>query len=108
MQVTRRRREQRGAGLAARQVGRRISRVTAGTTAVAVVAAGTGVAVAKTDMFGTDQVGQVTEKGQVVSSDQYIDPIGDRLVINNGKIMSSVVSPDGKHVAASITDGGMA
>ncbi|MDX6283798.1 MAG: hypothetical protein QOH03_4869 [Kribbellaceae bacterium] len=108
MQVTRRRREQRGPGLAARQVGRRISRVTAGTTAVAVVAAGTGVAVAKTDMFGTEQVGQVTEKGQVVSSDQYIDPIGDRLVINNGKIMSSVVSPDGKHVAASITDGGMA
>ena len=108
MQVTRRRRERRGPGLAARQVGRRISRVTAGTTAVAVVAAGTGVAVAKTDMFGMEQVGQTTDNGLVVSSDQHVKPIGDRLVINNGKIMSSSLSPDGSHVAASITDGGMA
>ena len=34
--------------------------------------------------------------------------IGERLVINNGKIMSSSVSPDGTHLAASVTDGGMA
>ncbi|HET6739488.1 MAG TPA: phosphoesterase, partial [Kribbella sp.] len=80
--------------------------VTAGTTALAVALAGT--AVASTTGFGHDQVGQVTDKGQVISSDQYIKPIGDRLVLQKGKIMSSVVSPDGSHLAASVADGGMA
>ncbi|MFF0342677.1 alkaline phosphatase family protein [Kribbella sp. NPDC004875] len=67
-----------------------------------------GTAVASTTGFGHDQVGQVTAKGQVVSSDQYIKPIGDRLVLQKGKIMSSSVSPDGSHMAAGVTDGGMA
>ncbi|MBP2352467.1 YVTN family beta-propeller protein [Kribbella aluminosa] len=80
--------------------------MTAGATAVAVTLAGT--AVASTTGFGHDQVGQVTDKGQVISSDQYIKPIGDRLVLQKGKIMSSSVSPDGTHLAASVTDGGMA
>lgn len=109
MQVTRRRRrvEKDHSGLLGRRIGRRIPLVTAGTTAV-VVAAGTGIAFAQTHQFGTDQVGQTTDKGLVVSSDQYLNPIGERLVINNGKIMSSSVSPDGTHVAASVADGGMA
>ncbi|MFB7337900.1 phosphoesterase [Streptomyces adustus] len=109
MQVTRRRRhdEKRGSFVVlGRPVGRRITFVTAGLTAVAVAAAGT--AFAQTHQFGTDQVGQVTARGQVVSSDQYIAPYGDRLVVNNGKIMSSAVSPDGTHLAASVADGGMA
>jgi YVTN family beta-propeller protein len=80
--------------------------VTAGATAVAVALAGS--AVASTHQFGFDQVGQVTDKGQVVSSDQYIKPLGDRLVLQKGKIMSSTVSPDGTHLAANVTDGGMA
>jgi YVTN family beta-propeller protein len=109
MQVTRRRRDQKDRpGFLGRRIGRRMSRLTAGATAVALVAAGTGIAVAKTDMFGTEQVGQTTDKGLVVSSDQYLNPLGERLVINNGKIMSSSLSPDGTHLAASVTDGGMA
>ncbi|GGR87261.1 phosphoesterase [Micromonospora fulviviridis] len=109
MQVTRRRRrvEKGEPGLLRRRIGRRLPLVTAGTTAV-VVAAGTGISFAQTHQFGTDQVGQVTDKGLVVSDDQYINPIGERLVVNNGKIMSSSVSPDGTHLAASVTDGGMA
>ncbi|GAB3330288.1 alkaline phosphatase family protein [Micromonospora halotolerans] len=90
-----------------RRLGRRLPLVTAGATAV-VVAAGTGISFAQTHQFGTDQVGQLTDKGLVVSDDQYINPIGERLVINPGKIMSSSVSPDGTHLAASVTDGGMA
>ncbi|TCN42153.1 YVTN family beta-propeller protein [Kribbella orskensis] len=110
MQVTRRRRrdEEGQSGLLGRRIGRRVSRITAGTTVVAVVATGSGIAFASTRMFGTDQVGQTTDKGLVVSGDQYVNPIGQRLVINNGKIMSSSLSPDGTHVAASVTDGGMA
>ncbi|TCO50320.1 YVTN family beta-propeller protein [Kribbella antiqua] len=106
MQVTRRRLRREDKGLLSRRLGRRTTLVTAGTTAVAVAIAGT--AVASTHQFGTDQVGQVTDKGQVVSADQYIKPIGDRLVLQKGKIMSSTVSPDGSHLAASVTDGGMA
>jgi YVTN family beta-propeller protein len=110
MQVTRRRRR---AGkdrfvLLGQRSGRRVRLATAGTTTLALVAVGSGIGFASTQQFGTDQVGQITDKGQVVSSDQYINPIGKRLVINNGKIMSSSVSPDGTHVAASVTDGGMA
>ncbi|MEV6292699.1 bifunctional YncE family protein/alkaline phosphatase family protein [Streptomyces sp. NPDC051896] len=105
MQVTRRRRpvetEFRG-----RRIGRR-SALTAGATAV-VLAVTAGVGYAQTHQFGTDQVGQTTDRGQVISSDQYIAPYGDRLVINNGKIMSSSPSPDGTHIAASVTDGGSA
>ncbi|MGW7690280.1 alkaline phosphatase family protein [Streptomyces asiaticus] len=108
MQVTRRRKlaEEARISLISRRIGRRIPLLTAGTTAVALVAAGT--ALGQTQQFGTDQVGQVTKNGQVVSSNQYIAPYGDRLVINQGKIMSSSVSPDGTHMAASVTDGGAA
>ncbi len=104
MQVTRRRRrDEKGLTTLLR---RRIPLVAAGTTAAAVALAGT--AVASTHQFGDDQVGQVTDKGQVVSADQYIKPLGDRLLLQKGKIMSSAVSPDGSHMAASVTDGGMA
>ncbi|MEU6070069.1 MULTISPECIES: alkaline phosphatase family protein [Streptomyces] len=108
MQVTRRRRrvENGDVSFLGRRIGRRLPLLTAGTTAVALVAAGT--AIAQTHQFGTDQVGQVTDRGQVISSDQYIAPYGERLVVNNGKIMSSAVSPDGSHLAASVTDGGAA
>ncbi|MFG1622477.1 bifunctional YncE family protein/alkaline phosphatase family protein [Kribbella sp. NPDC049227] len=108
MQVTRLRRrvEKKPSGLLGRRIGRRVPLVTAGATVVAVLAAGTGSA--QTTQFGTSHVGDTTDKGLVISSDQYLKPIGDRLLLQPGKIMSSSVSPDGTHVAASITDGGMA
>ncbi|MBG7705012.1 phosphoesterase [Streptomyces sp. MC1] len=104
MQITRRRRqaEKKYYDLLGRRVSRRAALVTACITTAALA---TGTAVAETRQFGTEQVGQVTDKGQVVSADQYIAPYGDRLVINDGKIMSSTVSPDGSHLAASVTDG---
>ncbi|MBE8521920.1 phosphoesterase [Amycolatopsis sp. H6(2020)] len=104
MQVTRRRRRAGKDGRAAR----RFRFATAGSITFVLVATGTGVGVASTRQFGQDQVGQVTRDGQVVAADQYLDPIGDRLVVNNGKIMASSVSPDGSHLAALTTDGGIA
>ncbi|MFF7897856.1 alkaline phosphatase family protein [Streptomyces sp. NPDC007920] len=108
MQVTRRRRhvEKERAGLSGGRFGRRNSPVTACIATAALVVSGT--AFAETHQFGTRQVGQMTDQGLVVSGDQFIAPYGDRLVIDNGKIMSSSVSPDGTHLAASVTDGGMA
>jgi YVTN family beta-propeller protein len=106
MHVTRQRVTKNNHGFFSRPTGRRVHLLAAATAAL--VVAGGGIASASTTMFGTDHVTQTTDKGLVVSSDQYVKPIGDRLVINNGKIMSSTVSPDGTHLAASITDGGMA
>ncbi|GAB1639770.1 alkaline phosphatase family protein [Krasilnikovia sp. MM14-A1259] len=107
MQVERRRRPAGNGRWSRTHVGHRAFAVAAATTAV-VVTAGAGIAFASTDRFGNDQVGQETDRGQVVSADQYIDPVGTRLVVNNGKIMSSAVSPDGTHLAATVADGGMA
>ena len=105
MQVTRRRRvvESEQFVVLGRSVSRRATLVTACVTALAVAA--TGTAFATTRQFGTEHVGQVTAKGEVISSDQYIAPYGSRLVINDGKIMSSSVSPDGGHLAAAVADG---
>lgn len=104
MQVTRQRRlsEKEQISLFGRRIGRRSLLVTAG---ISVALAVTGTAVAQTHQFGTQQVGQVTANGQVVSDDQYIAPYGSRTVIDDGKIMSSSVSPDGTHLAASVADG---
>ncbi|WP_109001478.1 bifunctional YncE family protein/alkaline phosphatase family protein [Streptomyces rishiriensis] len=104
MQVTRQRRVHgsRPLTILGRRVGRRATLVTAG---IAVALGVTGTAVASTYRFGTEQVGQNTADGQVVSSDQYIKPYGNRTVINDGKIMSSSVSPDGSRLAAAIADG---
>jgi YVTN family beta-propeller protein len=104
MQVIRQRRttEKAQITLLGRRVGRRTTLVTA---CIAVALGVTGTAVASTQQFGTQQVGQVTDNGQVVSADQYIKPYGNRTVINDGKIMSSTVSPDGTTLAAAVTDG---
>ncbi|MEU7790357.1 alkaline phosphatase family protein [Amycolatopsis sp. NPDC049159] len=108
MQVTRRRRRVGKVRLPGHFSGHRFRYATAGSATLVLIATGTGVGVASTAQFGTDQVGQVTENGQVVSADQYLKPIGDRLVVDNGKIMASSVSPDGAHLAALTTDGGIA
>ncbi|HWD06372.1 MAG TPA: alkaline phosphatase family protein [Amycolatopsis sp.] len=107
MQVTRRRRRvERTATGTGRS--RRIRLATAGTATLALVVTGTGIGAASTQQFGTQHVTQQTKDGMVVSSDQYLNPIGDRLVVNNGKIMASSISPDGTHLAALTTDGGIA
>jgi YVTN family beta-propeller protein len=108
MQVTRRRRPTgKGIGSPGGHDGRR--RFTkAGVASITLVFTGASIGSASTQQLGTQHVGQLTDKGQVISSDQYINPIGDRLVINKGKIMASSVSPDGKHLAALVADGGVA
>ncbi|MFG2287409.1 alkaline phosphatase family protein [Streptomyces sp. NPDC048595] len=104
MQVTRQRRVggKQQVHLFGRRVGRRTVLVTAGITVALGV---TGTAVAATWQFGTQRVAQLTGAGQVISSNQYLKPYGSRTVIDDGKIMSSAVSPDGTHLAASVADG---
>jgi YVTN family beta-propeller protein len=87
---------------------RRVRLMIAGAVGLAVVGGGSGVASASTQGLGTEQVGHTYGGALVVSSDQVVKPIGDRLVINNGKIMTDTVSPDGSHLAALTADGGIA
>ena len=110
MQVTRQRlrREPKTLSRVYGRLGRRGRLVIAAAAALAVVGTGTGAVYASTTGLGTEQAGHTYADGEVLSSDQVINPIGDRLVIPNGKIMTSVVSPDGSHLAALTTDGGIA
>src|SRR5258708_25304911 len=110
MQVTRQRarRDPKAYARLYGRLGRRARLVIAGAAALAVVGTGSGIVYASTTGLGTEQAGHTYGGGEVLSSDQVIKPIGDRLVINNGKIMSSAVSPDGTHLAALTADGGIA
>src|SRR5690348_6020426 len=109
MQVVRQRRP--GPKASTRNPGRRDPRVRlviAGAAVLAIVGGGSGVASASTQGLGSEQAGHTYGGTEVLSGDQVIKPIGDRLVINNGKIMTDTVSPDGSHLAALTADGGIA
>ncbi|PRY12825.1 bifunctional YncE family protein/alkaline phosphatase family protein [Kineococcus rhizosphaerae] len=84
-------------------LGRRALPLAAAGTAVLVVTGG-GVAYATTTVFGHHRVGSTYGTGLQISSDQVLKPLGDRLVTDNGKIMGSAVSPDGRFLAAASTD----
>jgi YVTN family beta-propeller protein len=104
MQVKRQRRRKGKFALLHRFGNTKVRAVTAGAIAAGLVVTGTGLAFATTNGFGTDQVGQTVSQGQVVSDDQIIKPIGDRLLTQLGKFMGSTVSPDGRFLAATTAD----
>jgi YVTN family beta-propeller protein len=110
MQVTRQRlrRNPKAVARLYSRLGRRARLAIAGAAALAVAGTGSGIVFASTTGLGTEQAGHTYGGAEVLSNDQVIKPIGDRLVINNGKIMSSTVSPDGTHMAALTADGGIA
>jgi YVTN family beta-propeller protein len=87
------------------RLGRRARLMVAGATALAIAGAGSAAVYASTTGFGNEQADHSYNGGLVLPDDQVIKPLGDRLVINNGKIMSSAVSPDGTHLAALTADG---
>src|SRR5215470_14862720 len=90
------------------RLGRRSRLVIAGAAVLAAVGTGSGIVYGSTTGLGTQQADHTYGGREVLPDDQAIKPIGDRLVINNGKIMSSAVSPDGTHLAALTADGGIA
>ncbi|WP_083701985.1 bifunctional YncE family protein/alkaline phosphatase family protein [Tersicoccus sp. Bi-70] len=70
----------------------------------ALVLAGGGIAGASTLAFTQPHVGDQTAKGEQVSSNQVINPLGDRLMTPFGKIMGSTVSPGGRYLVGTSTD----
>jgi hypothetical protein len=107
MQVTRQRRRRDPNALARRygRLGRRTRLVIACAAALAVAGTGSGIVLAATTGLGNEQADHTYNGGLVLPDDQVIKPIGDRLVISSGKIMTSAVSPDGTHLAALTADG---
>src|SRR5215469_6698490 len=107
MQVTRqrRRRDPKAWVQAYGRLGHRSRVAIAGAVVLAAVGTGSGIVYASTTGLGTEQADHAYSGGLVLPDDQVIKPIGDRLVINSGKIMSSTISPDGTHLAALTADG---
>lgn len=70
----------------------------------ALVLLGGSMATASVFAFGNRQVGGHYRGGQLVASGQLIHPIGDRLMTPFGKLMGSVISPDGRYLVGTSTD----
>ena len=72
------------------------------TVAVALLAAvGAGIAaVANVGPFGNSEVGQTTAQGTLLPSNQWVTPLGTRILDNSARLVSSSISPDGKYLAA--------
>ncbi len=104
MQVQRHRRRDGKPPLPRRFGGLRVRTVAVVSAAAVLALTGTGIAVGSTIGFGHEQVGQTTGKGLVVSDDQVLKPLGQRLETQFGKFMGSTVSPDGRFLAATSTD----
>src|SRR5215472_4217215 len=103
MQVKRQRREVSRVRLGLPSLAGRRLRIVVGCTA-ALLAVGGGMAFGTTVVFGNNQVGTQYSNGIQVSDDQVINPIGDRLLTQFGKILGSTVSPDGRFLAATSAD----
>ena len=82
--------------------GHRILAITAAGCALALL--GGGIATASTLAFGDHQVGTEYRGGEQIASNQIIRPIGDRLMTPFGKLMGSVVSPNGRYLVGTSAD----
>ncbi|WP_246455951.1 hypothetical protein [Nocardioides mesophilus] len=75
--------------------------VVAGTVTLAITG---GIAYGSTVGFGDNEVGTEYADGLQISSDQVLNPLGERLMTPYGKFMGSTVSPDGRFLAATAND----
>jgi len=67
---------------------------------VATAAAAAAGAFRQASPFGDEQVGQTYANGILLPTNQWINPIGTRLLVNDGRVLSSAISPDGTYLAA--------
>jgi YVTN family beta-propeller protein len=68
--------------------------------AIAVAATGGATAASVAGTFGNEQVGHEDAQGKLLPDNQRITPLGARTFITNGRLLSSNLSPDGRHLAA--------
>ena len=81
---------------------RRIRGTTIALVAVGAVVIGGGAAaaVSASGAFGKAQVGQSDARGVLLPDNQWVKPLGERTLVTNGRLLSSVLSPNGGQVAA--------
>jgi YVTN family beta-propeller protein len=79
-----------------------LRRAAAGATCLALVGGAGGIAAAATvtSGFGNAKVGTSNAQGILLATNQRIKPVGSRLLINDGRLLSSTISPDGTYLAA--------
>jgi YVTN family beta-propeller protein len=58
------------------------------------------VAAAASGDFGNGRVGTTYPQGILLPTNQYINPVGSRLLVNDGRLLSSSISPNGQYLAA--------
>ncbi|MGO9083387.1 MAG: hypothetical protein ACLQDY_30915, partial [Streptosporangiaceae bacterium] len=79
--------------------------MTSGVTALAIVGAlGSAAAAAGLSAgsggWGDSQVGTSNAEGILLASNQRVKPIGTRLLVDDGRLLSSSISPNGQYLAA--------
>jgi YVTN family beta-propeller protein len=67
---------------------------------LATAAAAASGAFRQASPFGDEQVGQTYKNGILLPTNQWINPIGSRLLVNDGRVLSSAISPNGAFLAA--------
>jgi YVTN family beta-propeller protein len=77
----------------------RIAVAAAVASCVAVVGVASA-AIAGFNTFGTQQVGQTYANGVLLPTNQWISPLGTRILDNSARLVSSTLSPDGTYMAA--------
>ncbi|MEV4357933.1 bifunctional YncE family protein/alkaline phosphatase family protein [Nonomuraea sp. NPDC049625] len=102
MHVTRQRITKSHRRLLAWRSSRRARVAVAGSVAIAVT--GGGMAYASTEGFDSNLVGTTYKDGLQLASDQIVKSIGRRLLVDNGKLLASTISPDGRFLAALTND----
>ena len=85
-----------------RTSGRRVRGTTVAAVAVGalVLSGATATAVAVNGGFGRTTVGTSDARGVLLPSNQWVKPLGDRTLITDGRLLSSVLSPYGHQLAA--------
>ncbi len=81
---------------------RGIRRFTAAGLSLALVGSLGGAALASgvTVPFGDNKVGTSNADGILLPTQQRVQPIGHRILIGNGRLLSSTISPNGEYLAA--------
>jgi YVTN family beta-propeller protein len=78
----------------------RVAIAAALTTCVAVVGVASAAIGRFFDPFGNQQVSQTYANGVLLPTDQWISPLGTRILDNTERLVSSTISPDGRYLAA--------
>jgi YVTN family beta-propeller protein len=67
---------------------------------LALAASAASAQIAGIGPFGTSRVGEQLGGRTLLPSNQWVSPIGSRIQVNNGRLVSSTLSPDGTKLAA--------